>query len=337
MTDRINVGVVGTGMIGEVHARNLHRQLKTANLVAVADMDVARARELGAELGGAAAYADGRELIDDPRVEAVVIASPDPTHFAYVIACLRANKPVMCEKPLATTAAEAIEIIEAESRAGGRRVQVGFMREFDAAHIAVRAEVESGRVGEPVMFRGTHTNAGWGRSQPTPDRVIISSLIHDIHSARWLMGQEIASVYVRCIPREAGRDDTCRLLTVSCTFANGALGLIDVNVEAGYGYFVSAQVVGTTGTVTTAQPYRSTLLSELESRQAIAPGFRDRFDEAYLVELEVWVRSLLAGEPVGPSTWDGYAALAVADACRRSVASGQPETVDLVERFGLYA
>ena len=335
-SDPINVGVIGTGIMGELHARNLHGRLKGAELVAVADLDVPRAQALAAQLGAARVYSDGHELIEDPQVGAVVVASPNPTHAAYVLSCLRAGKPVMCEKPLATTAGDAIRIIEAESSAGRRRVQVGFMREFDPAHAAVRTAIEAGRVGRPVMFRGIHVNRTVGDRRMSPDEVITDSIIHDIHSARFLVQREIATVYVTTLPAEPGNVETCRLLTVSCIFDDGALGLMDVNIEAGYGYAVSAEVIGTEGTVTTADPHRLAIRSQLERHQDITPNFLERFGYAYLAELEAWLSSVRTGAPVGPSSWDGYAAVAVAEACRESVASGRPVTVKLSDRFGLY-
>jgi myo-inositol 2-dehydrogenase/D-chiro-inositol 1-dehydrogenase len=167
--------------------------------------------------------------------------------------------------------------------------------------------------------------------------VITGSMIHDIHSARFLMGQEIATVYVTSLPAEPGREDTCRLVTLSCRFDDGALGLIDVNVEAAYGYSVSATVVGTQGTVVTADPVRAAVLSGFERHEDIPPDFPERFAEAYRAELDAWLASLQAGRAIGPSSWDGYASLVVAEACQRSVTSGQPAEVDMVERFGLFA
>ena len=335
-SDGINVGVIGTGIMGEFHARNLHGRLKGVELVAVADLDVARAEALATELGSARVYSDGHELIEDPHVDAVVVASPNPTHAPYVLSCLRADKPVMCEKPLATAAGDAITIIEAESSAGRRRVQVGFMREFDPAHDSVRAAVRAGRVGRPVMFRGIHVNRTVGDRRMSPDEVITDSIIHDIHSARFLVQQEIATVYVTTVPAEPRNVETCRLLAVSCTFDDGALGLMDVNIEAGYGYAVSAEVIGTEGTVTTADPHRLAIRSQLERHQDITANFLERFGYAYLAELEAWVSSVRTGDPGGPSSWDGYASLAVAEACRESVASGRPADVRLSDRFGLY-
>ena len=111
---QIRVGVVGTGGMGAMHARSLHRKVAAARVVAVSDVDAERAGEVADECGSAAVFGDAVEMIRDDAVEAVVIASPDPTHAPLTHACLRLGKPVLCEKPLATRSAEALELVEAE-------------------------------------------------------------------------------------------------------------------------------------------------------------------------------------------------------------------------------
>jgi myo-inositol 2-dehydrogenase/D-chiro-inositol 1-dehydrogenase len=336
MTDRVKVGIIGTGLMGALHARNLAQTLRHSELVAIADADLSRAKALADELGTRASV-DGFAVIADPNVDALVIASPDGTHADYVLAAIAADKPVMCEKPVATTGADAIRVIEAESEKGRRMVQVGFMREFDPEHLGVRTAIDEGRIGNPVMFRAIHINPTIGTFRMSPDAVITSSIIHDIHSARWLMGQEIDTVFVKSIAHDAGNPDTCKLLTISCTFVNGALGLMDVNIEASYGYAVSAEVVGSAGTVTTAQPRSTVVLKDFGRHEEIAGGFGPRFGSAYLAELDAWLRSVQSGTPVGPSAWDGYASLAVADACSESLHTNKAVKVALRDRFGIYA
>ena len=114
MTNQISVGVIGTGGMGARHARNLSTQVADARVAAVMDLDRSRAEAVAAECGDARAYGDAEALIADPAVDAVVIASPDPTHAALTLACLAAGKPVLCEKPLAASLAEAERVVRAE-------------------------------------------------------------------------------------------------------------------------------------------------------------------------------------------------------------------------------
>ena len=96
--DIVNVGIIGTGMIGQVHARNLARRTAGAEVVAVMDIDEARARLVAAECGASQTYTDAFALIDDPAVDAVLISSPDISHAEQALACIRAGKPVALRK-----------------------------------------------------------------------------------------------------------------------------------------------------------------------------------------------------------------------------------------------
>ena len=114
----LNVGVVGTGKIGQEHIRRLTETLAGARIVAVSDADAARAGEVAAKLPGAKAYPTGEELIAAKDVGAVIVTSWGDTHAAYVIAAIRAGKPVFCEKPMATTEADCSAILDAETAHG---------------------------------------------------------------------------------------------------------------------------------------------------------------------------------------------------------------------------
>ena len=189
--ETVGVGIIGAGAIGRVHAENLARRTIGARVAAVMDVDAERAADVAAATGAKRVYADAIALIDDPEVDAVLIASPDATHAEYTLACISAGKPVLCEKPLATTAADALRVLQAEMAAGRRLLQVGFMREYDPAHKDVAAVLESGAIGKALRFRGAHINPRYG-DDLTVEEAIVNSIIHDIHSARFMMGAEIS-------------------------------------------------------------------------------------------------------------------------------------------------
>lgn len=337
MSASLRVGVIGTGTMGEVHVRNLHGRVRGSEVVALADRGSGRAAALAQGLGIGIVHRDGHEVIRDPAVEAVVVASPDPTHAEYALACIAAGKPVLCEKPMATTAADALRVLQAEAAAGRRLVQVGFMREFDPPHRAVLDAVRSGRVGRPMLFRAIHVTPSEDPGRLSPDELVTMGLIHDFHSARVLMGCEIADVFARFIPMDPGSGDTCRLITVSCAFDDGTLGLMDINIEGRYGYEVSVEVVGSLGTARSLPPARAALKLDGEERHDMTTDGMARYATAYLAEAQAWVDSIRRGEPAGPGAWDGYVSVAVADACRASLAGGRSVPVSLVERRGAHA
>jgi myo-inositol 2-dehydrogenase/D-chiro-inositol 1-dehydrogenase len=317
----VSIGVVGAGVMGAEHVRRLAAEVAGADVAAVADADVARAQAAAAAAGGRA-YGDPLELIRSDDVEAVVIASSDATHADFVLACLAQGKPVLCEKPLATTAEASLLVAEAEAASGRRLVQVGFMRRFDPAYAAMKRELDRGHLGDPLLVHCAHRNASVP-STYTSEMLVTSSLTHEIDVVRWLTGEEIASATVLA-PRSSSRANGIRDPQLAILETEGGV-LVDVEVfaNAGYGYDIRCELVGEVGR--TALP------------EAVAPHFLQRFADAYRLELQDWVDAMGDGGPTGPSAWDGYAASAVADACLESLAEGRPVEVRLAERHALYA
>src|SRR3712207_6275871 len=277
--------------MGGMHASNLHSAVADARLAAVSDLDAARAEKL-AEKSRAAVFQDAVDLIRDDGVEAVVIASPDPTHAPLVLECLKSEKPVLCEKPLADSADAALKVVEAEVELGRKLVQVGFMRRYDPQHVAVKEAVASGAVGEPVVFKGWHRNADLDPGI-TSEWVVINATIHDIDSARWFLEQEIEEVYVRGVntaPKLG--EDVWDLQLVQLSTTGGRMGTIETNVVSGYGYEVGVELVGERGTVRTAPPAGAVVRRDRAASQRIEDDWLDRFHTAYVIEMQQWVESL---------------------------------------------
>ena len=335
MSRRVNVGVIGTGGMGGRHASNLTYLVAAADVTAIMDVDSARAKEIAARCGGARIYSDAEELIAAPEVEAVVIAAPNRFHADLTRACIAAGKPVLCEKPLATGGDEAAEVVDAEVSGGRRLVQVGLMRQYDPAHIAVKRVSDSGAQGKALVFRSVHINSsdGWA---PSLDDVITGSLIHDIHSARWMMGDEIVGVHTSYIPFSSDRPDSARYVMVQLQFASGALGGLECNADAGYGYEIEVSITGETGVVHSS-PLQSPIVRHSNaSGQWVEEDWLQRFSTAYINEAQAWVQSVLDGEATGPSAWDGYVSILVADACIASGRASRPVAVSLPEKPAIY-
>lgn len=331
----IGVGVIGVGGMGERHARNLAQAAPSARLVALMDVEPAQLRRVAEACGVSRTFSDGQELIDHPDVEAVLIAAPDRFHAPLSQACLDVGKPVLCEKPLALTAPEARRLVEAEAAQGRRLIQVGLMREYDPAHLKVKQTVDSGALGRALAFHALHVNVGSATPRTITD-VITNSAVHDLHSARWLMNDEVVRVYTAHAPYSPERPDTARLVLIQLHFRHGGIGHIECNVEAGYGYEVEVKITGETGAVQTAPPQNPLLRQRHLRGQWVEENWLQRFEAAYIEEVRAWIGSLLVGAPTGPSAWDGYMSLLVADACIASAQSGQPVDVDIPPMAAIY-
>lgn len=329
----VGVGVIGAGMIGRVHAGNLARRTIGARVAAVMDIEQARAKAVSVDLG-ASAYCSAEELMADPSVDAVLIASPDAAHADQAIACIEVGKPTLCEKPLATTAADGERVLRAELAAGRRLVQVGFMRVYDRTHLEVCQMLRAGELGRALHCRSVHINPATGST--TIEKALVNSLIHDIHSVRWLMGEEIDQVYAQWLPSQADEPRSARFALVQLRFASGAIGTLEWSGDSGYGYEVMVEVVGERGTLRSVSHTSPVLRRGSTVAQAVTPNWPQRFRQAYIDEAQAWIDSIQSGEPTGPSAWDGYMSLVAAEACIRSTETGMPERVVGIEQPALY-
>ena len=334
--DSVKVGVIGAGAIGSLHARNLAQHTQGAEVAAVMDIDAARAESVAAACG-ARPYTDAQTLIDQADVDAVLIATPDDSHAALTLAALSAGLPTLCEKPLATSMDDAQMVVDAEMTAGRRLVQVGFMREFDPAHRDLEALLDGGDLGAALRFRGTHINPRRGDAIISIESAIVNSLIHDMHSLRWLMRAETSSAYVQWLPDRADDPRSARFAIVQLSLDNGALATLEWSGASGYGYEVAVEIAGERATATTHSHRSPILRGGSGIGQSITADWQDRFAEAYRIETQAWIDSIRADEPVGASAWDGYMSLVIADACLRSVNSGQPEAAQSPTRPDFYA
>jgi myo-inositol 2-dehydrogenase/D-chiro-inositol 1-dehydrogenase len=321
----IAVGVIGTGVMGAEHARLLRDEVRGGHLAAVCDVDAARAAEAAQ---GAAVFTDPAALIASPLVGAVVIASPDATHAALARACLDAGKPVLCEKPLAATAAEALGLVRAEAACGRRLITVGYMRRFDSAYAEMKRTIDGGTLGQAVLLHNTHRNA----SAPdwfTGPMAVTNSFVHEIDISRWLMGAEMVSAQVHAGP---GGDP----LVITMETGAGHIVSTEVTMNAVYGYHVHAEVLCKTGVVGMAAPTR-VLTDHAQSHGHSWPlNWVPRFAEAYRLQMAAWLASLQTGRPVGASAWDGYAASAIAEQVVSALQSGQKVALTLADRPALY-
>ena len=336
-TQTLKLGVIGTGAIGRDHIRRCSQTLLGSQVVAVTDINLQQAAQVVAELGiSAEVYPDAHALIQAADVEAVLVTSWGPSHEEYVLAAIRAGKPVFCEKPLAVTAAGCRNIVDAEIAHGTRLVQVGFMRPYDAGYQALKAVIDSGQIGEPLMLHCAHRNPRVGENYKT-DMAITDTLIHELDVLRWLLDDDYVSVQV-VFPRKTSkalahlRDPQVVLLET----AKGTRIDVEVFVNCQYGYDIQCEVVGETGIAKLPEPSQVQLRSEAKLSNAILMDWKDRFIAAYDVELQAFIDGVRAGHVGGPSAWDGFAAAVAADACIEAQQSGAIVKVELPQRPRFY-
>lgn len=331
----VRIGVIGAGRIGADHVHRLTELVNGAEVLAVSDVDGERARSV-AEPIGAKVFEDGRELIKDRAVDAVVVTSLGATHAEYVLAALEVGKPVFCEKPLATTAEDCLRIVRAEVELGRRLVQVGFMRRYDAGYRAMKRVIESGEIGSPLLMHCVHRNVSAPETYESA-MAVRDTAVHELDAIRWLLDTEILRARVH-VPRSTSRkfahlrDPQLMLFET----ADGACVDLEVFVNCQYGYDIQCETVGELGTVRLPDPADVWLRGSGQLRTGIQQDWTTRFAEAFDREFTEWVAAVEVGAPRGPSAWDGYAVAVSSDAAVRALETGESVDVVLTERPALY-
>ena len=331
----VSIGVIGVGKIGQEHIGRLSETLPGAKVVAVSDTDSVRAKDVAVKIPGMKAFAIGEELIAAKEVDAVIVASWGETHAAYVTAAIRAGKPVFCEKPLATTEADCSTILDVEAAVGRRLVQVGFMRRFDAQYRAMKAAIESGAIGAPLIFQSVHRNASVP-AHYTANMSLTDTAVHDIDIARFLLDDEPVAIFVKAPRRNRNAGGVSDPLLTLIEMREGALIAIETSVNIAYGYDIRGEVIGETGTVSLAET-SNVIIKAKGAYSGYVPGdWPERFAAAFDAEFRAWIAAAAKGGAAGPSAWDGYVATATTLAGVKALESGAREPINLREKPALY-
>ncbi len=333
----VQVGIIGVGAMGADHFERLAERVAGARVVAVADVDLARAERLAAGTPGVRAYGDGQELIDDPAVQAVVVVTWGRFHAKDVVAALAADKDVFCEKPMAESVEDCRRIVDAEIAHGRRRITVGFTRRFDAGYRAMKSALDAGTVGAPLMAHCVHRNATAPPYGFTEEQFMTDSAVHEIDVCRWLFGQEMAAVRVmRPAPTTAGTPGLQDPQFLIMETAGGAVIDVEVFMNCGYAYDVRCELVAETGTLSLGEPTAVVVRQEGARAGPISPGYLERFALAYDRELQEWVDGVSVGRAIEPTAWDGLAATMVSTACVESLHGAGRVEVGMPEKPEFY-
>jgi scyllo-inositol 2-dehydrogenase (NAD+) len=330
--NKLGIGVLGVGTLGRRHAENLRRAIPAARLIAVADADAARAKQVAAELELEHYYPDLEDLLDRKDIQAVVVAAPSRFHAPATRAIAAAGKHVFCEKPPALSQEEAESAVRAVAKAGVR-FQIGFMRRYDPPYARARKLIEAGEIGDPILFKAI------ARDRQPPPRsflqdgingtLFLDAAIHEFDLARWLMNDEVAEVHafggVRACPEltEFGDVDSA---VVNLRFDGGGIGNIECLRKSNYGYDIRTEIVGSKGALQIGYLRQTAqlVLTGAGASYDVVDHWLVRFADAYRNELRDFVDMILAEKPVGVTGEEGLRALAVCLAAERSFRESRP-------------
>jgi len=244
---------------------------------------------------------------------------------------------VLCEKPLATTAADALAILEAEQQANKKLVTVGFMRRFDAGYGQMRDALLSGEHGYATLVHCRHRNPTVPEGYTTRN-MIDDTAIHEIDTCRYLLGEEITRVRIDVPRATSHRFTQLQDPLVMVAYTESGIRIDDeVNVNIGFGYAIECELVMESGTIRLGDQEQTIVRDAAGERHPICRSHIDRFHAAFNAEVQQWIRAVERDEHTGSSAWDGYAAGVVVDAAIASLeADGAEMPVVLVVKPSLY-
>lgn len=338
----LKIGIIGCGAIGRDHCRRIIETVPGATVVAVSDYVAAAADDTAAAYGIRSYGNDCDGMIADAEVEAVVITSIDATHHQYVMETLKHEKWCFCEKPLSQNAADCEEIIARELAIGKKLVQVGFMRRYDRGYAEMKRIIDSGEIGAPILIKACHRNVAQGPGFQT-ENGITNVAIHELDICRWLLDDEYDDAQAVRVRQSANSNkgyDNPQVVLLRTK--KGCFIDVEVQVADGYGYDIQCEVVCENGTVKLPDPYAVVRRSRPDASKEPCEGmpimtdWKERFIEAYDIELCKWVLSIEKGALEGPSSWDGYVACVAGDALNASRGTSTFLKVDTMEKPALY-
>jgi myo-inositol 2-dehydrogenase/D-chiro-inositol 1-dehydrogenase len=325
MDQRLNIGIIGAGRIGRVHAESIVFRLPQAQLLGITDFDPSAAADAASRFDIAKVFASSEGLLNCKDIDAVLICSSTDTHARLIAEAASCGKHIFCEKPVALELAE-IECALAAVEKAGVKLQIGFNRRFDANFARVRHAVVSGEIGTPSLMHIISRDP----MPPPLEYVRVSGgifrdmTIHDFDMARFLIGDEVETIYaagaVHVDPAigEAGDVDTALIVL---HFRNGVIGTIDNSRKAVYGYDQRVELLGSKGKISTENCYpNEAIVSNGTSVARDLPlnFFMERYASSFTSELHSFVTAVLQDRPTAVTGRDGKMPVVMALAARRS-------------------
>lgn len=334
---KLNVGIIGAGRIGQVHAKSITYHIPQAKIVAISDIYYEGAKRVAESLGIPNAYEDYHEILNNPEIDAVLICSSTDTHADIAVEAAEAGKHIFCEKPVDLTVAKIKKVIAAVEKAGVK-LQIGFNRRYDHNFAEIKRLANDGKLGKLQTIKITSRDP----EPPSIDYVKVSGgifldmTVHDFDMARFI-GGEVEEVYANAavtvdeVIGEAGDVDTA---LIALKFKNGAIGVIDNCRKACYGYDQRLEVFGTGGQASAANdtPTNVSYINE-KGNMTDKPlyFFLERYMQSFTDEMTEFINAVQNDELTKTTVNDGLEALRLGLAAKLSVKEHRPVKLSEIE------
>lgn len=305
--EKVKIGAIGIGRLGATHARNIAWRIPNAELTAVCSRTPAAVQALQSELSVPYGYQDIDEMLENKELDAVCITTHTRSHPEHILKALDAGLAVFCDKPMAENYQDSLELCEQiENNHAGQICMIGYMKRYDPSYAIVKQQIDAGKLGTPILFRGYAVDSQ-KIMQQTLDflddsgGIYFDFFVHDFDLSRWLLGSDwvedsvsaMGSVYLY---KEFEKHNDADNATCLARFENAAMGFYYCGRTAPHGYLMETEVVGTEAIFRIGASPSKNLVEMFDSRGKLVeeqPMFLDRFSEAYVQEMQEFVNCVL--------------------------------------------
>lgn len=326
---KLKIGIIGVGRLGYEHACNIASRVPAAELVAICDGNLDRAKEVAAELGVPAVYSDPKEMCANPEVEAVAIITNTASHVDMIRIAMDAGKHVFCEKPLAENVEKCLEAEKIIAAHPDLTFMLGFMRRYDYSYRLAKKKIENGDIGKVILVRCYSQDPisiiqGTLEYAPRSGGQFIDMSIHDIDLLRWLTESEPKNLWAigGCFEFKQYKDwDDGDNVACMLQFKNDAMAFFFAGRAAAHGSHVETEIVGTRGTLRIAAVPTDSMLEVMSEHGVCRECYQDfvsRWHDAYITELEEFCDCVQNGRPASPDVVDGTNSTRIAFRCKES-------------------
>jgi myo-inositol 2-dehydrogenase/D-chiro-inositol 1-dehydrogenase len=325
MKKEVNLGVIGLGRIGKLHVQNLVAQVPGIKLLGVADIVENSLKEIAQKYDIPIAKKDYRYLLEDKRIDAVVICSSTDTHAPIMMEAAQAGKHIFCEKPIALDLNDIDRALKAVE-AAGVKLQIGFNRRFDPSFKKAREIIKSGKIGKPHIVKITSRDPA-----PPPIEYIkvsggifLDMTIHDFDMLRYLLDDEVKELMAvgSCLVNpEISKYNDIDTAIVTFRYKNGAWGIVDNSRQAVYGYDQRIEIFGSEGCIQVGnkKPTEVSLYgAELTASDKPVYFFLERYNESYINEMKHFIDCIQHDRVPSVNGNDGKMAVIMGYAARES-------------------
>ncbi len=327
---KVSVCVIGAGRAGMIHAVNFRSRISNAELTAVVDPFEEVAKKTCRQLELDRYYLDYSQALQEDDIDAVVIVTPTVYHREIAVAAAKAEKHILCEKPMAMNENECDDMISA-ARDNNIKFQIAFMRRYDESFMQAKVAVDNGEIGDVVMVRsntrGPSTPREWMYDIKKSNGPLAEVSSHDIDTLRWYTGSEFRTVYAiggnfRCPDKKKQYPQFYDNFVLNGSFENGMQGIIDGAQGVQYGYDARAEILGTRGCIFLGQLHEKSILVCNNEKGMIRPvmhTWRTLFKDAYLREDMEFVNCIMEDKEPRVTGTDGKMAVKVVKAGNISI------------------